>query len=590
MSAVERGVTDYSKPYLYLTFPREKQADQVLDVSFLFFLPNLEKPFLEGIRRYLSKLLPATRYTFLYSLRNGFVNYLKRHHRLAGLLDLDRSKLRSYLLWQDSTGASANGERALSQSTSIQRISAGRIVLEALRHDANWGIAASFVLKNYPKNTHKGSLENSTPRAILSRETLESIHHAALTEIEEIRARLAEGEQLLEQGKASLTAGQWDYSQFTIALAAMVERYPGVFPAGKQVLKDDHQLGRAVFVASWGDPKAHGILRIAHYRYASARDMVPFVLAVAIEGAYNSDTVLGLTTQGVQSRTILGVSVTAVEGRKGRAKDGTYGKDLDPKVVGPWFALVEQLTALLRSALPEDQRDRMFVYSPYTSAILAKAFSAQQGPSCDATWRHSLQSFCKRHGVPHFSLAQLRPTLLDQVGQRHGSLAASRAGQHQSFQTTDDHYLGPGTRERERERLGVTVQQFERFVCSDGKIDVRQSARPSNADKGAATPGFLCLQPYDSPIAGQRKNRLCRAFGACPACAMSVADVDDPVAVAYWLALERAIYRAREYLDPQHWLQRWAPVAARLLSLLQQVSESVSAEARLYTINLPPVG
>jgi len=588
--SIKRGATDDGDPYLFLTFPIQGQADQVLNVSFLLVLQNLKEPFLEGVRRHCSKISPATRDTFAYAFRNGFVAYLKRHNPAADFSNLDHTMLWAYVRWQDSPSAAKGGNRPLSQGTSLKRIWAARMVFEGLRKDAVWGIPAIAVLKNYPRNTHKGYLEHSSPRTILSREVLESIHRAALTEIEEIRARMEEGARLLEEGNSLLAKGHRDYSQVAVALAAMAERYPETFPRGEQILKDDRQLGRAIYLRSWTDPKPLGVRRIASYRYAYARDLVPFVLALAIEGAYNSDTVLGITKSGIRTRNLLGVTVTTVEGPKARAKTGIYSKDLDPDVVGPWFTMLEKLTAPLRSRLPEHQRDRIFVFQREKSST-PKAFSQpRSGPSSDMCWKHSLRAFCERHSLPSFSLAQLRPTLLDQVGQREGSLVASRAGRHQTFQTTDNHYLGPGTRERERERLGVTVQLFERFIDSDGKVDVRRSARAADLDKGAATPGFVCLEPHASPIPGQRKHRLCRAYGACPMCPLSVGAPGDPIVVALWMALEQAIFRARDYLDPQHWLLQWAPVAARLLSMIRHVPDNVMVEARLYNFSLPPVG
>lgn len=588
--SVVRGKAEDGQPYLHLTFPMGNQADQVLNVSFLLSLPNLQAPFLEGVRRYCSTLGPQTRYTFVRSLQNGFAEYLKRHYPLAGFPDLDRSTLWSYVRWQDSAAAKAKGETPLSQATCMKRVGAARMTLEALRKDPNWAMPACQVLKYYPRNTHKGSIEYSLPRTILSRDTIEAIHRAALKEIDEIEARLAEGVRLINEGNVSLEKGEQDYSKIGIALAAMVKRYPEKFPSGEQIVKDDRRLSRAVYSGSGLGRKVHGLRRIAAFRYAHARDLVPFVLAVAIEGAYNSDTVLGMTKSGVRARTLMGVPVTTVEGPKGRAKSGVYAKDLDPEIVGPWFALLDQLTQPLRSSLPEHHKNRIFVYQPKNASCSAKAFShPQQGPSSDICWKHSLKAFCKRHGLPYFSLAQLRPTLLDQVGQRQGSLVASRAGQHQSFSTTENHYLGPGTRERERERLGETVQQFERFVDSNGKIDVRRSAR-AHSDKYAATPGFECLDPYASPIPGQRKHKLCRAYGVCPICPLAICDVKDPLAVAFWLALEQSIFEARNHLDPQHWLRQWAHIAARLWSLIRQVAETVISKARRYFITLPPVG
>jgi hypothetical protein len=61
-------------------------------------------------------------------------------------------------------------------------------------------------------------------------------------------------------------------------------------------------------------------------------------------------------------------------------------------------------------------------------------------------------------------------------------------------------------------------------------------------------------------------------------------------AVAHWLALESAIYRAQETLDAPHWLTKWAPVAHSLSSLLKGVPDQIMVKARTLLVQLPSVG
>lgn len=586
---IDRGWDSNGDGYLHLVFARNKLPDQVIDASFLLGLPNLAEPFAEGVLNHLEGVASGTRYNRLGWIRRGLVAFLLRHQPNANLGDLDRTTLVSYVKWQDSPVASAKGDATLAATSSRQLVGEARTMFQGLLKYPHWGAIAARILDDFPQRTHKGSQKYSQPREILPREVLQATYDAALQEIEEINHRLDHGERLLADGRRQLESGCRDYKLLSVALAALVDRYPGVFPLGKELLSEDPQLGWWVYQ---GARKTHGLARLASYRYAFSRDLVPFALLLAIEGAYNPDTVLGLQRSGIKERVLFGVSVTEVEGPKRRGGSGRYAKDFDTKVVNPWLQLLARLTEPLRSFLPEKDRDRLFVFSPATRTELgrAKAYYSNGGCSADVTWGKALANFQKRHGLPHFALAQIRPTLLDLVGQRHGALVATHAGRHKNFQTTEGHYLGPGTRARERERLGETLQQMERFLGTEGKVDVRRSARSPGEDKGAATPGFDCDDPYDSPVPGQRKNRLCRAYGMCPACPMATASPNDYRSVAQWLALGSAINRARDNLDPQHWLQKWAPMAVRLVELINQVPDNVLAKARTFALELPPVG
>jgi hypothetical protein len=76
----------------------------------------------------------------------------------------------------------------------------------------------------------------------------------------------------------------------------------------------------------------------------------------------------------------------------------------------------------------------------------------------------------------------------------------------------------------------------------------------------------------------------------CPSCPLSFVEQYNFEAVAHWLALESAIYRAQETLDASHWLTKWAPVVHSLSSLLKGVPRPVMDKARTVRVPLPSVG
>jgi hypothetical protein len=588
-NSIQRGSKN-GKRYICLTFARPNRKDHVLDVSFLLDLPNLTEPFLAGLRARCAELLSErSRVHDCNELALGLCTYLKTYHPTARLKDLRDDVLTSFVKWQDSPAASRVGLAALATGTSHGRVQVGMRMLEALRDIPPWSLDAADVLAEYPRNTHPGRHFQVTPHATLPSAELEQILYAAIVEINAIRARLDEGERLLAEGQILLAAGAGQSSREyraspALILAALVGLSPTVLPAHETLRASNPDLLNAII-------ESGGLSQFARYRYASSRDLVPFVIALTIEGAYNPDTVLGLTWAGVRPKETLGASLTTVEGPKARASNGISGKDLDPAVVDPWFDLLRRLTSRLQDALPEHEKGRVFVFSPESKGTQAKAFGSKtSGASSDTPWQHGLKRFRKHHDLPNFSLTNLRSTMLDLVGQREGSIAASQAGNHKNFQTTEGHYIGPGTRERERERLGFAVLQMERYLGTRGKIDPRLSVRPNGMDQTAATPGFGCSDSYDSPIPGQRKGRFCRAFGRCPGCALVGADFEDPLAVAYWLALLDAMAAARDLLDPPQWLATWGREVAIVISMLDDVSPDVMAEARNLIVYLPPVG
>lgn len=287
-----------------------------------------------------------------------------------------------------------------------------------------------------------------------------------------------------------------------------------------------------------------------------------------------------------------------ISGPKGRAEvdpvilDGSgYGE----MGVGTLFGLLHDLTERVRGTITEEvSRDRVFMFVTTQGSVKrAKSFGTRSNaqPTSDASWRHCLQSFVEAHALQPFTLSQIRPTIGDETTVVTGDIMAGRAVlQQKRVQTMWRHYTSNGTRRRFEERVGEMLMLRERWQATDGLIDPR--ARASGHDVAAATPGFLCLDPLDSPRPNQQRHRLCTAYGECPSCPLAAANVGDPAAVALYLELERAIYAAQGPLTPQAWLTRWAPIVADLRDLLRHVPEDVLGKALRYSLKLPlpPVG
>lgn len=128
---------------------------------------------------------------------------------------------------------------------------------------------------------------------------------------------------------------------------------------------------------------------------------------------------------------------------------------------------------------------------------------------------------------------------------------------------------------------------MERFVRSGGRSHVRGAPQP--VDAACATPGWGCLDPYNSPIPGQIKGKLCEGFGLCPACALGLLNHESPYCVARAIQLRNEVDEAHNYMNFSRWKAVYEPVRQKLDKVwLPLVSMDVLGKAR--ELNLGPIG
>jgi hypothetical protein len=576
---------------LPIIFPDHRFGDQRIDLSFLLSLRNLYEPLSVAFRSWGTNVARKTRQEAARQLSRGFVRFAKSKKPDMSLRDLDETMLSAFIKWLDSADGSARNN-ITHPNTRRKNIHTLHVMLLAMTKHNLWKEEALRVLDIFPSRVYVATNEKSNPRARLSREHLEAIDAAAQRELIAIRNRLAEGRRLIEEGRAKIANGSSDYSDIAVTLAELTRRYPNVIPNYKQLRKEAPDLYSWVYKSNHRN-HGFGNTLLGSYLYASPRELVPIVLLFAIEGGFNAESVLQMEFEELEIVSRLGVGSLRVSPKKHRGKKDPV-KFFDPVWVLPWLQALEELTVRLRPFLPQQYEQRLFVYAQKWGEKRAPtAFEASKssaGDSRSSQFPHALKSFISDNDLKRFTLGQLRPTESDEVGLAHGSLVASQAMNHAQFQTTEASYLSAGTRARESERLSLIVDQMKRWVVSGGKIDTRRSGRPNNFDKGSATPGFTCADPYDSPRPGQSQHRLCKAYGECPSCSQAAVNPSDPVSVAFYLGLKDAIVRGQAAMTPVAWLTKWRPILADLSGIFALVSESTLHKASQYTLRLPTVG
>ena len=186
---------------------------------------------------------------------------------------------------------------------------------------------------------------------------------------------------------------------------------------------------------------------------------------------------------------------------------------------------VRQYTEPLASQASPPENKKLFLYFSENALLRHRLIS-----SCTrGDWvRRSFQKFIQRHGLPRCTLASIRPTAATQLYLETGGnlRKVQQFLQHVDFRTTVGYLLSSITepfnaraiqkaQEQMIERATVIpekrAQGVERLDVSKAQARKIVSGR---FDTGCGT----CLDPYDSPQAGEEKGRPCTSFHACFSC------------------------------------------------------------------------
>lgn len=564
-------------------FPQEVGSEPLeYDVAFLAAVPGLKSIFEAAFLRWAPNRAHASRIQTLSQWKNGLFAYIGEKHSGVSIspYDLDDEFFAGFRGWL-LTLRTADGPFVY--TTINGYINSIREPINAL-DDAQWKDQSRFISGRLPSRISG----EPDPTEVLPIEDLINIMEAAEKEIIATWKHWEEGGDLVLAGIAKLRDGKKDYRSIDIFLARMAIDYSGMFPIRADLKARDRGLAEAM--------NRHGAKVLASYFYPTARMLVPFAILLCISAVFNPDTVLTLEWNDIDREADrAGIPAIKITGKKGRAAKNLV-RLLDPKASASELLSLENLlgfleimTSRIRPHAQHADRERLFLFVPEIRTRCVRTFMGKDGRATTINWQWGLTNFIKDNQLPYFTLSQLRPTIIDMVQALGGGLEEARlVGDHRSLTTTWNHYTSDGVRKLYRGQVGEVIMLRERWIDSEGKIDPRGFT--SSQDNKAATPGFDCLDPFDSPAPLQRQGSLCNAYGYCPACPLAAARPHNPINAAFYVALQDSLYSAQSNMSPKSWIAKWARPLVALKNLLVLVPSEVLEASRKTTITLPPVG
>jgi hypothetical protein len=584
---------------IVLMCPKEGDKKEApVELSYLLAFPHLTEPFAQAVQEICKSRASAyaTCDAIGRDLKTGFFAFLeeKSLHNIR-LDQLTTSHIERFKNWLDRVDKMGVAIYAL--HTRGHKMSFLRQIVQCLKKSDKWALrlASDLEIRSGMWPGQKGSAK---PTPIIHAEDYRKIYQACKKEIIEITGHVKEmraalqgnlnHEAALAQDPAEKTVhakgGKLHnpYKDLGVLLATLHRRYP------RQILShewlstlSDRPLASAVHLRT--------ISAITACFYPSARDLVPIVLMMAIQLDYNKGTLMGskvsdycvvpgkfgrpefVASASLNKDEDAGDNTEEIEGEKlfrGAPVKNRAGYRRQERILPAeeapdnpaflWQFLVEW-TEWFRPTVAPEWQDRLFLYVPSSTSPDKKmqGFDGYTNPGGDFNFNRAYKAFFRDHGLTYCTFMQFRPTGLDIVDVEFGGdiRAKQAAGGHAKVQTTYQSYTTDAQMQRCDEALAQLSAARERFRKTQGKSDPRR--KPKGADIGAATPGWTCADPYDSPL--YQKDRLCGGYGRCPACHLGSINPNDCYSAAQAFNLLDAIDKAMETMAPAAWLERYGP-------------------------------
>lgn len=571
---------------LWADFPNQNgdRSKGPVPLSFLLELdPEVCAALSEGCVMHCLKNIKSAdrRYDMGSRLRRGLMNYLADPHvATPTLAELDEPFLQRFKAWLDDD--KRDGFLANSASRA-ELLSAVQQSLGQLLSSREWKPRLSpklhLITKPYQKITR--DIEH-TPT--LNEPDFEKLYAGAAIDIAAVtELRIAQLDAMDRLDGKSLALWEAGLSPEACAAWLIARCGDAIVPSYYDMGRNDARYQRAVSAAV--HEQAERIL------YPDIDEVAPMILVVCAFFALNPSIAFKLRNGNRDYRIENFGALRRLRMYPNKRRATLRQRNIvtvtdHPDNPGRILEYLERRTLWMRGARP-DLADRAFLRFSFEKRTVV-AFTTS-----DEAWKLAVGRFAARHRMDEFTLDQLRPTTLDLVHELSGGniIAMQGVATHTTAQTTYTYYTSDAQRRRNRERLGEMLMQMERWTAMGGKI--RPDDRPPGlGEHAAATPGFSCIDPKDSPIPGERRGELCTAYGRCPECPLALVDPASPRSLAYLIMLNKRITEAEaDAVDPVAWHMRWGPVREELVTYwLRGWSPDLLEKARAIPIpELPPV-
>lgn len=579
---MEKDASGATRLLIEFQTPEESHSLQSLDATDWIRWPKLFPIFCSVCASHYARRRPNTRREVLKDLTRGWFNFLEERRRFEiEVHDIDRALVHDFVAWLD--------RQNIAEVTRVARFGVFRTVMRGIKQSSEFGhlVAADFHTLRGP---WRGAQKKAVPTRVLSEPAWQDVYVACVDEVESIMKAVSDDWRAIALGRKKLASliptSQSSYSDVSTCLAELDRTFPAIIPARPEIFAANSHLDNGIL-------KYHGYTRVARPFHPRPRLLVPFVLLLGMQLNANGSLLLGATRSDFSTVEFFGGKRIVWRRFKPRARTTqkrSFAISNDSDNPHRLLTFLEQWTARIRAVAPIQFRDRIFLFVPeWGEAKRCMSFAVDHSGAC--AWTANLKRFIRDHSLAHLNLRMIRASGIDQVRSAFDGdeTAVGAAGNQKTSSTLRRSYFSSGARAVAAEQVGGIIELRTRMLVTKGKVDPRRV--PNGTDRSAATPGWTCLDPFDSPIPGQQPGRLCHAYGACPVCPLARQDYTSSYALARALQLREAIKKAVTITPAERWIAVWKPVLRSLEKkwLLRFTQRSVLSEAAKLSLEPLPM-
>jgi len=333
--------------------------------------------------------------------------------------------------------------------------------------------------------------------------------------------------------------------------------------------------------------KHGGSKLVEPHLYPKGPALVPYYLALLVHSAGNPDPIVALRRDCLHSVPLLDNREALVwfKARAQRVQRRTFDSHQElqpPSLVREILAWSERLVPYA----PGGFADRLLLYvgRGHVTAMTTSAI------------KQMLPDFCKRHGLPRFALASIRPSVLASFYRAGGNLrTVSKVANHANLSTTVRYVMGSEVHEQNQASIAVLQDAFVGKVLTPRRVgSSKGNSTPAPSKELPVGPlvslfGFDCENPYEGAAPGTQRGKLCTNFMACFTCPNAVITA-DPLSVARLLQTQAHLRHSAITLHPARWKAFYAP-QLRILDedIIPRFSAAELARAEPLVSNLSPL-
>jgi hypothetical protein len=410
---------------------------------------------------------------------------------------------------------------------------------------------------HFPFNPFPWRNRDSRRTQKLSAQALRAILRACERDIKALRAQ----RDRAERERAATRSGDSE-CRLGALLEAIDQRYGGVIPTHDALTGSaDHSLRRALI-------QHGGTKGVAPYLYPSAESLLPYYLAILIHTAGNPQPIAELSCNCLQSIPLLDDRQLLIwtKRRAGTVQRRSF-RSSDPFEPPALVGEIIEWTRRLRPHASKSARDRLLLFKGMRGVSTWSAGMAKYALRND---------FLARHGLPHFSLASIRPSVLSAFYRASGDLRQVKAvANHQQVGTTVRYVEAPEVQAQHRVRIAALQGAFLGHINPPSgaeRTDIAPQASalspfPPVVPRGPAVSmfGFDCTDPLAGIAPDTHQGELCTNFLGCFTCPNAIITA-DAASLARLLQARDHLRAAAGQIHPM----RWEAIYAPLLRILEQ--------------------